>query len=942
MPPISPDLGIPNGEQVTLEDLGAALDGAVLCNAARAIEGFRSDADEPLLAVHHRLAIEGLTTTPFMHQVGVVARERGYFAFDRLERAFLGRAAAWSHPDVSADYGAVTRSAERVVAPALWPFAQDCPVADFQLNMAPKWWSHGLVHALIGFGWWPGLSEWELMHMARLSEAVAALHYYWLAELGRADANGLRLDLADLDGTEAIIYGQLELDARDPEVRLARLDCETTRDIADNAIQIINYEGFAYRRGLFEGYLVEPTEKYLALGEAGDYAKVHHPRLMSSSFARWREHCLAADEDYATSPEGFERRVADVLRALVTPLTPSPRVDARRGLRVLQDLGQRVCHAAALMGAPTTAGEGALAVIADGITALRGASRDVSPNGHIVAAIEAVAADFPARGDGLDATALLALGYAPVVGATNEPAVSRSARTEACVSRGWRVGAVVGTALEAMRPAVRRLIDEPRRADLVDEIRPAVEVAAAAEELYFVAEGYAGWLEMLKLYWGRADGVGNTENHWHYRLARGGLPEDPASWDQFVVMLNPYLNRLPLPFDARWNAELLLRPRGEVPAFKPRPPLGANYCLVGPGRRGPVYAPITPKLNGLMIKLKAPRRLDHLLAMREVGPEDIARAIADEVVLCHHKPFHQHPEMSFNLLEQLMEHAGDLEQRLEPPGPWDDEEQAVAYAAFCAGSTLYHDVSVALAEALGVPDDARVGELGFGTGVTSEVVLSRLGPLGRLVAADPAPRMVEEIYGRVTDDRARFVLGAARALAQIAQFEGGFDRLLSNAALWLAKNIADELKVVRGALRPGGRFAFSIPAEYLGEPEHLLTDEALSVSAAIGRAREATGVRPPGPEDVAAFGRDAALGSLDAMRSALTAAGFEDVAVQRYTRPWPASEYLDWVSLPVVIGGMCTKADKPRAPELMAAIRAEVDGTTPLVTSWLLITATAP
>ncbi len=166
--------------------------------------------------------------------------------------------------------------------------------------------------------------------------------------------------------------------------------------------------------------------------------------------------------------------------------------------------------------------------------------------------------------------------------------------------------------------------------------------------------------------------------------------------------------------------------------------------------------------------------------------------------------------------------------------------------------------------------------------------------------------------------------------------------MLSNASLWLAKNISDELKVVRGALRPGGRFGFSIPAEYLGEPDHLLTAEALSVSAAIERAREATGVRPPRPEDAVAFGQDAALGSLDAMRSALAAAGFEDIAVQRYTRPWPASEYLDWVSLPVVIGGMCAAADKPRAAELMAAIRAEVDQTTPLATTWLLVTATAP
>ncbi|TNF24227.1 MAG: hypothetical protein EP329_25285, partial [Deltaproteobacteria bacterium] len=337
---MSTDLGLPTDREVTLEDLGAALDGEALCAAARAIESVRSDDDSRLLAEHHRLAIEGLTTTPFMHQAAVVARERGYFTFDRFERGLLPRAASWAHPDVPGDYGAVVRSGERVETPALWPFAQDAPVGDFQLNMAPKWWSHGLVHALVGFGWWPRLSEWELMHMARLSEALASLHYYWLAELGRADASGVGLDLAELKGTDVLIYGQLELDARDAEVRLRRLDSETARAIGENAVEILNYEMFAYRHGMYDGTLVEPTEKYLSLGEAGDYAKVHLPRLLSASFARYREHCLQADVDYATSAEGFERRVADVLRALVTPLRPAPSTAARRGLRVLQDLGQ--------------------------------------------------------------------------------------------------------------------------------------------------------------------------------------------------------------------------------------------------------------------------------------------------------------------------------------------------------------------------------------------------------------------------------------------------------------------------------------------------------------------------------------------------------------------------------------------------------------------------
>lgn len=938
------ELDLPADQPVTLTDLGAVLGGEAFRAAAKAIEAARTDAAEERVAAYHRLAVEGLTTSPYMFQAALVARERGAFSFNRLERAFLPYASGWRHPDVGADYPTVGRASERVIAPALWPFAQDCPVGDYQVNIAPKWFTHGLLHTLIGFGWWPGLSEWEIMHMARLSEAVAALHWYWLAELGRADERGARIDLTRLDATDAALFLELELDARDRDVRLERLEGEHTVVVGDNAVEILNYESYAYRRGMHDGYLIEPDEKYLEFGEACDYAKVHHRRLASTSFARWRERCLVAGVDYATSAEGFEQRAADVLLALVTPTPASETPAVPRAVRVLQDLGQRLCHAAELHGRPDDGFEAALTVVADGLSALR-TDAAADADALVAAALEAVAADVggvaPGAGSSAPSAAdVLALGYAPTDDPHREPTSSKTARAEAAIARAWRVGRVLGTALEGTRPAVRRMVDAPRRASLVDEFRPAAEAAAAAKEIYFVAEGYAGWLEVLQLYWGRVDGVGNVEQNWHYRLARRELPEDPARFGEYVIQLNPYLNRVPLPFDPRWNQEFLDRPRGEVPPFKPRPPHSVNYCLIGPGRRGPVYAPITPKLNGLMIKLKAPRRLDELVATTEVSAADVARAIADEVVLCHHKPFHTQAEVSFNLLEQLMAQAEQVEQRVEAPGPWDDPAQAAAYAEFCERSSLYHDVSVALAEWVGIPSDGRVTELGFGTGVTSQVILERLGPEGRLVAADPAPRMVETIYERVGDDRARFVLGASRALAQIAQFEGAFDRLVANASLWLAADIGDELAHARKVLEAGGRIGFSVPAEYLGDSAHLLTPEALEVSAAFERARATTGVAPPGPGE-GAFGADPALGDVAAMRAAVEAAGFSDVRVQRYVRPWPASEYLDWVALPVVIGGMCAAEDKERASELLEAIRAEVSPDTPLATAWLLITATA-
>src|SRR5690606_11674738 len=125
---------------------------------------------------HHGFRVDGLTRTPFELQAALVARERGFFAFDRLERRFLPPAAAWVHHDLRPEDFAIRAEPDRLLTTKMWPFTQDAPVADFEVTAAPRWWSHGLVHALIGFAWWPDMREWAVMHMARLGEAVASLH----------------------------------------------------------------------------------------------------------------------------------------------------------------------------------------------------------------------------------------------------------------------------------------------------------------------------------------------------------------------------------------------------------------------------------------------------------------------------------------------------------------------------------------------------------------------------------------------------------------------------------------------------------------------------------------------------------------------------------------------------------------------------------------------
>lgn len=914
-----------------LPDLLASLTSESLVASARAFEAARTPESEAALGAFHRFRDPSLWTTPYQFQAGVAAREEGVFAFDRLERAHLEAPASWVHREISPAFYAVRLGAEAVLAPAVWPFSQDATVADYQTSIPPKWWSHSLVHALIGFGWWPGFTEWHLMACARLSEAVAAVHWYNLAELGRLDAKSLPIDLQELRGDHGMRYAQLEMSARRAEMRARRLGDPVAVQITQNALDTLGYEAYAFRRALFDGDLLEPEDVYLALGEAADYARVHIGRLNSASHARWRETCLVAGRDYATDALGFEARAARALEAIVTPRESGAdlgAITAKRARRVLQDLGWRVCHAAALAGDPAGAFAGAVTVIADLVK-----RSETEGETTLAPACEAVLAALPAD----LATQVLTLGYAPALDPTLEPDALKAIRQNAVRARAWRLHAVVGAAIEGSPALVRRVIDQPRGTPFIEPLVQAADDAAKAGELPWENVGYIGWLMVAETAWLDRDRDAR-ERRWHYRLATRTIPPDEATWGDYAVTWNPYAKRYPMSFDARWDEQMTRTKPGEVPRFKPRGATAPWFCLVGPGRDGPIYVPLATAMNALIYALKRPRRLSDLVV--EFGLELVTDAIKREAVLLFNKPHIDRPERAIDILEVALAQAATIDQRREDFGPWDEADQAEAYLAYCRESTLYKDTSEALCEAVGVPPDAYVAELGFGTGETTKAILARLGPKGRLIAADPAPRMVGGIMRHVVDDRARFLPGAARALLYLVVGEGkGCDRVIANSSIGLAPDMFDELAHCARLLAQGGRIGFSLPAEYLGTTEHMVTPEAVQIASYIQEARAELAIEPARPERA----MDPALGSLEAMRDTLVRAGFGAVHFELYRRPWTVREYIDWLDLPVVRKGMCGASDKHRSQELIAALRRHVAAAgfaeAPLESVWYLVTA---
>ncbi len=271
-------------------------------------------------------------------------------------------------------------------------------------------------------------------------------------------------------------------------------------------------------------------------------------------------------------------------------------------------------------------------------------------------------------------------------------------------------------------------------------------------------------------------------------------------------------------------------------------------------------------------------------------------------------------------------------------GPWQAQAQASWYARFCERFPMYSEVARGLVAALDPSAAARVADLGAGTGVSADAILAALGPSGRVVGVDPAEPMVTAARKRVGDRRARFEVGDAAALATMP--EAPFDAALASSVIWLCPSLPAALAALYAALRPGGRLGLSVPAEYLGQSQHLLSAPALEVAAALARLRAAAPKRAaPSPSPTPL---PPGLGSLDAFEVTLASSGFSLVTTSRFSRWSPAEEQLAWLGQPVVLSGLVHSDDPATLEHARQQLRATLPPELKVEQRWLLITATRP
>jgi ubiquinone/menaquinone biosynthesis C-methylase UbiE len=172
--------------------------------------------------------------------------------------------------------------------------------------------------------------------------------------------------------------------------------------------------------------------------------------------------------------------------------------------------------------------------------------------------------------------------------------------------------------------------------------------------------------------------------------------------------------------------------------------------------------------------------------------------------------------------------------------------------AFSAGLSTATD---ALIDMAGIQPGMRVLDLACGAGTQSIQAAKRVGPNGRVVAADISPTMLEHVRRNAIAAGLQTVDTLECAAEDLEERNIPFDASISRLGLMLFPSPRGALKTVQRVLRPGARFAalvFTIPANntFMAQPMAILMRHA-------GKSPPATG--QPG---IFALGGDGVLDQL--------------------------------------------------------------------------------
>jgi SAM-dependent methyltransferase len=233
---------------------------------------------------------------------------------------------------------------------------------------------------------------------------------------------------------------------------------------------------------------------------------------------------------------------------------------------------------------------------------------------------------------------------------------------------------------------------------------------------------------------------------------------------------------------------------------------------------------------------------------------------------------------------------------LPRPEGWNGSDTAKQYDAFVQRFPMYRETSADLVDHLGIPGNGKILDLACGTGVTTGVLLERLGEDGVVWAVDASEPMLAIARTRVPDSRVRWRSGKALDVARL--IEHGLDDAVCNSAIWQLGHLRSVFAAVRTVLHPGGQFACNWGEGFIADAppggsvnkQDLPLIEVARSHALLGSSGRLAFQPSPWP-------------SIDQVVSAIESAGFDLIErwwVQQSSSPearyewWKVPAFSDW------------------------------------------------
>ncbi len=197
------------------------------------------------------------------------------------------------------------------------------------------------------------------------------------------------------------------------------------------------------------------------------------------------------------------------------------------------------------------------------------------------------------------------------------------------------------------------------------------------------------------------------------------------------------------------------------------------------------------------------------------------------------------------------------------------------------------DATVAMMDAAGIREGARVLDIAAGAGDQTLDIARRVGPGGHVLATDISPRIIALAQTNVRQagmSQVKTQVADAQTLAESLGLAGSnFDAAVCRLGLMFCTRPLDALTGARQALKPGGRLA----ALVFSQPHH---NPCLAIM--MSTALRAAGLHSGSPYKP---GTLMSLGEAGLLAHLLHEAGFADISVTPLAAPFRAPTVRDYV-----------------------------------------------